>query len=110
MLPTVMEYDDEDEEVEYIPTPPLGDEVWLEEPIPERELCIHMAPRRPETRYTPWATTYPQEYIPEQAVVYPQEYIPRQAISYSQEYIPEQATTYQQEYIPEQVNPDESDS
>ena len=54
MPPTIMECKDEDKEEEYFPTAPLDEEVWLKEQIPERDLCIHMAPRRPETNYTSW--------------------------------------------------------
>ena len=32
----------EEEEVEeHIPTAPLDDDVWMEEPVPDRHLCIH---------------------------------------------------------------------
>ena len=99
----------DDEEKEYFPTASLDDEVWLEEPLQERDICIHMAPRKPETNYTSWTTTYPQEYIPNRTAAYPQEYIPEQTAAYLQEYIPEQTAAYPQEYIPEQAaaNPQE---
>ena len=38
-----MECDDEDEDEVYFPTSPLDDEVWSKEPIPDRDLCTHMA-------------------------------------------------------------------
>ena len=56
MPPTIMECDDEDEGEEYFPTAPLDDEVWLEEPIPERDLCIHMAQGESESNYASWTT------------------------------------------------------
>ena len=31
----------EEEGEEHFPTAPLGDDVWMEEPVPERHLCIH---------------------------------------------------------------------
>ena len=96
----------------------------LKSQFTKRDLCIHMAPRRPETNSTSWATAYPQKYVPEQTAAYSQEYISDQAVAYQQEYIPklataypqkyihEQTTTYTQEYIPEQAaaNPEESAS
>ena len=36
----------EGEEEEYFPTAPLDDEVWSKDPIPERDLCIHVAPEK----------------------------------------------------------------
>ena len=45
MPPPIMEYDDKDEDEEYFSTAPLDDDVWSEQPIPERDLCIHMALR-----------------------------------------------------------------
>ena len=30
-----------EEEEEYFPTAPLDDDVWLEEPVPDRHLCLH---------------------------------------------------------------------
>ena len=32
---------EEEEEEEHFPTAPLNDDVWMEEPVPERHLCIH---------------------------------------------------------------------
>ena len=29
------------EEVEHFTTAPLGDDIWMEEPVPDRHLCIH---------------------------------------------------------------------
>ena len=78
MPSTITECDNKDTEEEYFPTAPLDEEVWLKEPIPERDLCIHMIPRRQDTNHTSWACAYPQEYIPEQATSYPQEYNPKQ--------------------------------
>ena len=57
-----MECDDEKEEC--FPTALLDDEVWSEVPIPERLLCIHMAPGKSEASYTPQTTAYPQEPLP----------------------------------------------
>ena len=33
--------DDEDDTEEHFPTASLDDDIWLEEPVPERHLCIH---------------------------------------------------------------------
>ena len=32
---------DKDEEEEHFPTAPLNDDVWMEEPVSDRHLCIH---------------------------------------------------------------------
>ena len=32
---------------ENFPTAPLDDEVWSEDPIPDRQLCIHETPHEP---------------------------------------------------------------
>ena len=32
---------DKEEEEEYFPTVPLNGDVWMEEPVPERHLCIN---------------------------------------------------------------------
>ena len=32
---------------EHFPTAPLDDEVWSEDPIPDRQLCIHETPYEP---------------------------------------------------------------
>ena len=39
-LPSIAEEDNDDIE-EYFPTVSLDDNVWMEEPVPERHLCIH---------------------------------------------------------------------
>ena len=39
-LPSIAE-DDEDDAKEHFPTASLDDNVWMEEPVPERHLCIH---------------------------------------------------------------------
>ena len=39
-LPSTAEEDDNDTE-EHSPTVSLDDNVWMEEPVPERHLCIH---------------------------------------------------------------------
>ena len=57
--PTVHCNDDEEEE--YFPTAPLNDLIWSEEPKQERDLCIYMAPRRPEASYPSQIPTKPQE-------------------------------------------------
>ena len=31
----------EEEDKEHFPTAPLNDDVWMEEPVPDRHLCIH---------------------------------------------------------------------
>ena len=112
MPPTIMECYYQDKEEEYFPTAPLDDEVWLKEPIPERDLHIRMATRRPETNYTSWTTLNPWEYAPEWTVAYSQEYIPEQAVAYPWKYIPKLAVTYPQEYLPMQAaaNPEEPTS
>ena len=33
--------EEEDEEEEHFPTVPLDDDVYMEEPVPDRHLCIH---------------------------------------------------------------------
>ena len=33
--------DEEEEEQEHSPTAPLNDDIWMEEPVPDRHLCIH---------------------------------------------------------------------
>ena len=33
--------DEDKEEEEHFPTAPLNDDVWMEEPVPDRHLCIH---------------------------------------------------------------------
>ena len=87
-----MECDDEDDEEEYILTACLDDNVWSEELILERDLCIHMAPWKSESSYTPQTTTYPEEPILEQMTAYPQEPIPKQTTTYPQEPIPKTVT------------------
>ena len=39
-LPGIAE-EDEDDAKEHFPTVSLDDNVWMEEPVPERHLCIH---------------------------------------------------------------------
>ena len=39
-LPSIAEEEDDDTE-EHFPTISLDDDIWTEEPIPERHLCIH---------------------------------------------------------------------
>ena len=46
--PLAVDSDDNEEEEDF-PTGPLDDLVWSKEPIPERDLCIHMALRKLET-------------------------------------------------------------
>ena len=43
MPPTIMECKDEEKRKSASPQHPLDDEVWLKEPILERDLCIHMS-------------------------------------------------------------------
>ena len=74
-----MECDDKNEEEEYFPTAPLDDELWLKEPVPEMDLCIHLAPGKSETNYPSWTTVYPWEYVPTQTAAYPQEPTQEQA-------------------------------
>ena len=40
---TSMEEEDEEEEdiEEHFPTASLNDDVWMEEPVPDRHVCIH---------------------------------------------------------------------
>ena len=33
--------DEEEELEEHFPTAPLGDDVWMQEPVPDRHICIH---------------------------------------------------------------------
>ena len=33
--------EEEEDEEEHFPTAPLNDDVWMEEPVPDRHLCIH---------------------------------------------------------------------
>ena len=33
--------DEEEDKEECFPTAPLDDDVWMEEPVPDRHLCIH---------------------------------------------------------------------
>ena len=69
--PPVVDHDDEEEEEEYFPTAPLDDLVWSEEPVLERALYIHMAPKRPEASYSSQIPTQPQELVYEP--VFPEE-------------------------------------
>ena len=39
-LPSIAEEEDDDIE-EHFPTISLDDDIWMEEPVPERHLCIH---------------------------------------------------------------------
>ena len=48
-LLAAVDFDDNDEV--HFPTAPLDDPVWSEEPIPDRDLCIHMALRKSEISY-----------------------------------------------------------
>ena len=52
-LPSPVVDSNDDEEEEDFPTAPCDDWVWSVEPIPERDLCIHMAQRKPETSFLP---------------------------------------------------------
>ena len=56
----IMECDNVDEEEEYFPKAPLDDAVWSGELIPERDLYIHMAPKKSEASYTTQTTAYPE--------------------------------------------------
>ena len=67
-LPAVDPNDEEEEEDDF-PTTPLDNSVWSEEPMPERDLCIHMAPRKPETSYPSQIPIKPQEPIYESATL-----------------------------------------
>ena len=41
-LTNIEEEDEEEEDAEeHFPTAPLNDDVWMEEPVPDRHLCIH---------------------------------------------------------------------
>ena len=42
---------DNDAQEEDFPTTALNDPVWSEEPIPDRQICIHMAPDNSATGY-----------------------------------------------------------
>ena len=44
------------EEEEGFPTAPLDDDIWLEEPVPVRHLCIH------EQLQTHYQCSYPSQY------------------------------------------------
>ena len=68
LFPPAVESND-DEEEEDIPTAFLDDLVWPEESIPERDLCIHMAAREPETGYPSQIPIQPQEPIYESAIL-----------------------------------------
>ena len=59
----------DDEEEEDFPTAPLDDLVWSKEPIPERDLCIHMAPGRPEASYPSQIPIKPQEPVYKSAIL-----------------------------------------
>ena len=39
-LPSIAEEEDDNME-EHFPTVPLDDDFWMEDPVPERHLCIH---------------------------------------------------------------------
>ena len=60
---------DENEEEKDFPTAPQDKLVWSEEPIPERDLCIHMAPRWPEANYPSQMPTQLQEPVYESATL-----------------------------------------
>ena len=52
-------FDDESTSTEeHFPTEPLDDEVWSEDPTPDRSLCIHDGPHRPNLQ-----CSYPCPYI-----------------------------------------------
>ena len=59
----VLELDDDDDNEEHFPTVPLDDSVWSEEPILERDLYIHMAPKIPEASYSSQIPIQPQESV-----------------------------------------------
>ena len=40
-LSSIEEEDEEEDEEEHFPTASLDDDVWMEEPVPDRHLCIH---------------------------------------------------------------------
>ena len=52
--------DDTTSTEEHFPTAPLDDEIWLEDPIPDRQLCIQKAPHEPNHQCSypcPYSTT-----------------------------------------------------
>ena len=61
--PPLVDPNDNEEEEEYFPTAPLDDLVWSEEPIPERDLCIQVAPKRPEASCSSQTPVQPQESV-----------------------------------------------
>ena len=60
---------DDDKEEEDFPTALLDDLVWSKECIPERELCIHMALRKPETSHPSQIPSQLQEPVYESATL-----------------------------------------
>ena len=60
---------DDDKEEEDFHTAPLDDSVLSEEPIPERDLCIHMALRKPEASNPSLIPTQLQEPAYESATL-----------------------------------------
>ena len=60
---------DSDDKEEDFPTAPLDDFVWSKEPIKERDLCIHMAPRKPEISYPSQIHIQLQEPVYESATL-----------------------------------------
>ena len=38
---TSADKEEEEDDEEHFPTAPLNDDVWMEEPVPDRHLCIH---------------------------------------------------------------------
>ena len=61
--PPAVDPSDDDKEEKDFQTELLDDSVWSEEPIPERDLYIHMALRKPEAGYSSQILTLLQEPI-----------------------------------------------
>ena len=68
-LPKIAEEEEDDTE-EYFPTVSLDDNVWIEEPVPERHLCIHENSQHDLCPY-PWLYSLNLLYLtPEDALQY----------------------------------------
>ena len=59
----IMECDDKAKKEEYFPKVSLDDEVLSEEPIHERDMCIHISTGKSEASFNPQTTAYPQKPI-----------------------------------------------
>ena len=61
--PPVVDPDGDEEEEEYFPTAPLDDLAWSKKPTLEKDLCIHMAPKRPDASYSSQTPIQPKESV-----------------------------------------------